>query len=103
RDTSKEALRELRGTLGVLRQVDEDAPTSPTAGLERLGELVERARATGLKVTLETTGAAPVVPPPVSLAAYRIVQESLTNITRHAQAEHAVIQVDYGADEFRIR
>lgn len=103
RDTSKEALRELRGTLGVLRQVDEDAPTSPTTGLERLGELADRARATGLDVTLETTGEAPVVPPPISLAAYRIVQESLTNITRHAQARNAVIQVRYTPDEFQVR
>ncbi|MFE9170534.1 sensor histidine kinase [Streptomyces kebangsaanensis] len=103
RDTSKEALRELRGTLGVLRQVDEEAPVSPTAGLERLGELADRARATGLEISLETTGEAPVVPPPISLAAYRIVQESLTNITRHAQARHAVIRVHYGPDEFRVR
>jgi signal transduction histidine kinase len=103
RDNSKEALRELRGTLGVLRQVDEEAPTAPAAGLERLGELAERARGTGLAVTLEIHGEAPVIPPQISLAAYRIVQESLTNITRHAQARHAVIEVRYAPQEFRVR
>ncbi|NGO73445.1 histidine kinase, partial [Streptomyces sp. SB3404] len=56
RDASKEALRELRGTLGVLRQADEEAPTAPVAGLERLGELTERAAATGLTVTVRTSG-----------------------------------------------
>ncbi|MDT0343381.1 sensor histidine kinase [Streptomyces litchfieldiae] len=103
RDTSKEALRELRATLGVLRQVDEDAPTAPApAGLERIGELADRAAATGLKVNVETTGEPPVVPPQISLAAYRIVQESLTNITRHAQADSATIRVDYAPGELRV-
>lgn len=103
RDTSKEALRELRGTLGVLRQVDEAAPTSPTAGLERLGELADRAAATGLDVRVVTHGEQPVLAPKISLAAYRIVQESLTNITRHAQATSARIEVRYSADELRVR
>ncbi|WP_049567815.1 sensor histidine kinase [Streptomyces sp. SBT349] len=104
RETSKEALRELRATLGVLRQVDEDAPTAPApAGLERLGELADRAAATGLEVGVETGGAPPVVPPQISLAAYRIVQESLTNITRHANARRASITVDYAPGELRVR
>lgn len=103
RDTSKEALRELRGTLGVLRQVDEAAPTAPTAGLDRLGELADRAAVTGLKVTVTVEGEQPVLSPTVSLAAYRIVQESLTNITRHAQAAHATIDVTYTPSELRVR
>ncbi|WP_220729627.1 sensor histidine kinase [Streptomyces radicis] len=103
RDASKEALRELRATLGVLRQVDEDAPTAPApAGLERLGELADRAAATGLDVRVDTSGAPPVVPPQISLAAYRIVQESLTNVTRHAGAEGAAITVDYAPGELRV-
>jgi signal transduction histidine kinase len=103
RDTSKEALRELRATLGVLRQVDEAAPTAPAAGLERIGELVERAGTTGLTATVETTGTPPVLPPQISLAAYRIVQESLTNVTRHARANRAVVHVEYAPGELRVR
>ncbi|MGP3968506.1 sensor histidine kinase [Streptomyces sp. 6N223] len=103
RETSREALRELRATLGVLRQVDEAAPTAPAAGLDRLGELAERAGAAGLDVTVETTGEPPVVPPQISLAAYRIVQESLTNVTRHARAAHAVVRVEYEPGELRVR
>ena len=102
RESSKEALRELRATLGVLRQVDEAAPVEPAAGLDRLGELAERARGTGLDLRVETTGEAPVLPPQISLAAYRIVQESLTNITRHSGAEHAVVRVAYATGEVRL-
>ncbi|RMI40853.1 sensor histidine kinase [Streptomyces triticirhizae] len=102
RDTSKEALRELRATLGVLRQVDEAAPVEPAAGLERLGELVERAAHAGLSISVETTGEAPVLSPNISLAAYRIVQESITNITRHANATRAVVRVAYAPGELRL-
>ncbi len=69
--TSKEALRELRGTLGVLRQGAEEAPTAPVSGLDRLGELVGRARATGLDVTTRTEGTPRPLPPALDLAAYR--------------------------------
>ncbi|MFE7867256.1 sensor histidine kinase [Streptomyces bacillaris] len=93
--TSKEALRELRSTLGALRGPDESAPTSPASGLDRLDELVARARATGIDVRLRTEGERRPLPPPVDLAAYRIVQESLTNVTRHARATGAVVTVDY--------
>lgn len=104
RDTSKESLRELRATLGVLRQVDEEAPTEPAGGLARIGELAERAeRAGGPRVTVETGGTPPVVPPQVSLAAYRIVQESLTNVTRHARATTATVRVEYAPGELRVR
>ncbi|UED84843.1 sensor histidine kinase [Streptomyces profundus] len=102
RDTSKEALRELRATLGVLRQVDEAAPVEPAAGLERLGELVHRAADSGLDIRVETTGEARVLSPGISLAAYRIVQESITNITRHARASEAVVRVAYTDRELRL-
>ncbi|MFC8825338.1 sensor histidine kinase [Streptomyces sp. NPDC057137] len=103
RDTSKEALRELRSTLGVLRQVDEQAPTAPAAGLDRVVELADRAAGiTGLKVSVESEGETPVVPPGISLAAYRIIQESLTNVTRHAGAAHATIAITYHPGELRV-
>ncbi|MET9296471.1 sensor histidine kinase [Streptomyces sp. NPDC003077] len=96
KESSREALRELRATLGVLRQVDEAAPTAPAAGLERLGELVASARLAGLDVRTRTGGAHGALPTEVDLAAYRIVQESLTNVARHAHATTVTVRVDRG-------
>ncbi|QKW08070.1 sensor histidine kinase [Streptomyces sp. NA04227] len=96
RDTSREALRELRATLGVLRQVDEAAPTVPAdAGLTEIAGLADRASTAGLSVrtVMEVPREVPRLPPQVGLAAYRIVQESLTNIVRHAEATEAVVTV----------
>ncbi len=102
KSTSKDALRELRSTLGILRGADEAAPTAPASGLAQLPELAERARSAGLDVRTKTQGSVRELPPPLDLAAYRIVQESLTNVARHAQATSATITVDYGADELRL-
>ncbi|MFF9632688.1 sensor histidine kinase [Streptomyces fradiae] len=93
--TSKDALRELRGTLGVLRQGAEEAPIAPVSGLGRLDELVGRARAAGLDVATRTEGTARRLPPALDLAAYRIVQESLTNVTRHARASEVLITLTW--------
>ncbi|MFF1508442.1 sensor histidine kinase [Streptomyces sp. NPDC058326] len=102
--TSKDALRELRATLGVLRRADEPTPTAPSSsGLALLGDLAERARGAGLDVRTESTGTPVPLPPPVDLAAYRIVQESLTNVTRHAGARTVRITLDWGADVVRLR
>ncbi|CAL9549407.1 sensor histidine kinase [Streptomyces sp. enrichment culture] len=101
--TSKDALRELRGTLGALRRSDEAAPTAPVSGLDRLDELVGRARAAGLDVTARTEGTPRPLPPALDLAAYRIVQESLTNVTRHARATAALITLAWTDDELRLR
>ncbi|MEU4064724.1 sensor histidine kinase [Streptomyces wedmorensis] len=102
--TSKDALRELRATLGMLRRADEATPTAPaSSGLALLGDLVERARGAGLDVRTSTTGAPVPLPPPVDLAAYRIVQESLTNVTRHAGAGTVRVTLDWGADAVRLR
>jgi signal transduction histidine kinase len=84
KEASKEALTEVRSVLGVLRQVDESAPRSPAAGLARLDDLVSRARAAGITVRTETDGEPRPLPAGVDLAAFRIIQESLTNVTRHA-------------------
>ncbi|MFB7031060.1 MULTISPECIES: sensor histidine kinase [unclassified Streptomyces] len=102
--TSKDALRELRATLGVLRRAGEATPTTPaSSGLALLGDLVGRARSAGLDVRTGVTGAPVPLPPPVDLAAYRIVQESLTNIARHAGARTVDIGLDWGADAVRLR
>ncbi|TYB41546.1 sensor histidine kinase [Actinomadura chibensis] len=95
KESSREALRDLRATLGVLRQADEEAPTAPAPGLDRIGDLVGAARAAGLTVRTELDGAADP-PTEVGLAAYRIVQESLTNVSRHAGAAEVVVSVAGG-------
>jgi signal transduction histidine kinase len=85
KEASKEALTEMRSVIGVLRrQGDDAAPRTPTAGLARLDELVARARSAGLTVHTEIEGSARPLPAGVDLAAFRIAQESLTNVTRHA-------------------
>ncbi|MGK5671303.1 sensor histidine kinase [Micromonospora sp. URMC 106] len=91
KQTSRETLSELRTTLGILRREGE-APIAPTPGLSRLYELVTTAGRSGLEVRTELTETRPL-PPEVDLAAYRIVQEALTNVTRHAGATAAVIRV----------
>ncbi|GAA3079196.1 sensor histidine kinase [Streptomyces roseofulvus] len=104
RTTSKDALRELRATLGVLRGADEAAPTAPPAsGLALLGDLATRARSAGLDVRTRVNGTPVPLPPPVDLAAYRIVQESLTNVTRHSAASTVTVTLDWEAATVRIR
>ncbi|MBB6345302.1 sensor histidine kinase [Nonomuraea muscovyensis] len=90
KDTSKETLRELRTTLGVLRQVDEDAPTAPTDSLARIDALVA---ASGLRVTTELSGSLDEVPVEVDLAAARIIREALTNVSRHSGTAEATLSV----------
>lgn len=100
KQTSRETLRELRTTLGILRQEGE-APTAPTPGLDRLDELVTTAGRSGLAIRTELTETRPL-PPEVDLAAYRIVQEALTNVTRHAGATAAVIRVRPDRDDVLV-
>lgn len=101
KETSREALRELRATLGVLRQVDEAAPTAPAPGLDRLADLVGSARLAGLDVRVESTGDGPL-PAELDLAAYRIIQESLTNVTRHARATTVTVRTERGPRHFTV-
>ncbi|OLT04564.1 hypothetical protein BJF90_22360 [Pseudonocardia sp. CNS-004] len=84
KQSSRDLLREMRSTLGVLRGVDEEPPHQPVAGLARLDELVEATRAAGLPVTVEIGGEPRELPPSVDTAAYRIIQEALTNARKHA-------------------
>ena len=102
KSVSKEALEELRTMLTTLRQDDDVAPRSPAPGLDRLPELIELTRAAGLTVEVEVTGKAPWLPGAVHLAAYRIVQESLTNVTRHAGRARVKVRVTYGDAEVRL-
>ena len=98
RAASAAALDELGSILGVLRQPGE-APRTPTADLRQLTDLVERAEADGVRVTSRVTGAVESVPPTVSTAAYRVVQEALTNTRRHAgPGVTADLSIDVGND-----
>jgi signal transduction histidine kinase len=84
RDASKEALRELRSVLDILRRVDEGLPRSPSAGLSSLSDLVSRASDAGWPVQVEVACDLRKLPAHVDGAAFRIVQEALTNVMRHA-------------------
>jgi signal transduction histidine kinase len=95
KSASKEALEELRTMLTTLRRDDDVAPRSPAPGLDRLPELIEVTRAAGLSVEVQIAGTAPPLPAAVQLAAYRIIQESLTNVARHARRARATVRVTY--------
>jgi signal transduction histidine kinase len=99
------ALDELRGILGVLRERDgNDVPLEPTPDLDGLGSLVDRFREGGSQIELDVQGERPdCIPEAVQLAAYRIVQESLTNATRHAPGTAARIRLGYETDRLRVR
>jgi signal transduction histidine kinase len=101
--SSRELLREMRSTLGVLRGVDAEAPHQPTPGLDRLDALLDDVRAAGLDVTLRTAGEPRALPTGVDLAAYRIVQESLTNTRRHSGAGTATVLIGYRDRELELR
>ncbi|GAA3444478.1 sensor histidine kinase [Planomonospora venezuelensis] len=97
KQASKDVLTEMRSLIGVLR---DDAPRSPTAGLDGLEELAGRS---GLDVTRRVTGRARPLPSGVDLAGYRIVQESLTNVVRHAPGSAVEVLLEYGARELLVR
>ena len=99
---SKEALNELRAMLAALRNSEEDAPRAPTPGLARLDELAELTRAAGIEVVVQTIGGCRVLPAALDLAAYRIVQESLTNVARHAGPATATVRLAYRTDGLDI-
>ncbi|GGK91704.1 sensor histidine kinase [Streptomyces flaveus] len=99
---SKEGLQELRATLGVLRQVDDEAPTAPSPGLSRIDELVSSAARAGLDVRIEQSGTHSPLPASVDLAAYRIVQESLTNAVKHSDARHVIVRIHHGDREVTL-
>jgi signal transduction histidine kinase len=106
-DVSKQALVELRTVLGVLRDVDasgaaEAAPLVPAPGLARLGDLVAHAAAVGLAVRVEQDGERVRLPADVDLAAYRIIQEALTNSARHSGGSRATVRLSYGGHGLRV-
>jgi signal transduction histidine kinase len=102
KQASNDALRELRSVLDILRQGAE-APRSPTSGLESLDGLVANAQAAGQAVRTRVAGTPRPLPAGVDLAAFRIVQEALTNVTRHAGKATATVLVGYGDGELTVQ
>jgi signal transduction histidine kinase len=92
--TSADALTDLRVTLGLLRERGETAPVSPALDLAALPELVEGVRSGGIDADVEIEVNGESVPSPVGQAAFRIVQEALTNVMRHAHATNAHVRVE---------
>ncbi|MFI6373731.1 sensor histidine kinase [Streptomyces sp. NPDC050546] len=96
--TTSSALRELKATLGLLRHNDDTLGSpglEPSPGLARLPELVAACESAGLEVTVATEGEPKPLSPGVDLTAFRIVQEALTNVTKHATADAAHVRLEY--------
>jgi signal transduction histidine kinase len=96
KQVSRETLVELRSVLGALRQVDEAAPRGPAPSLASIDELFARAAATGISTDVDVRGTARPLPVAADLAAYRIVQEALTNVARHSGTTAASVRIEYG-------
>lgn len=104
--TSREALAELRRMLAVLRQQDGTAtaaPLAPECGLAELDRLVSRTGLAGVQVSLTLQGASRELPAGIDMSAFRIIQESLTNVVRHAGGgARCVVTVSYDQDTVTI-
>ncbi|MDT0344947.1 sensor histidine kinase [Streptomyces litchfieldiae] len=102
-ETTSNALDDLRATVGLLRQSgDAPAPADPAPGLSRLPTLLDSFRRAGLEVSVHQEGTARPLPPGVDLTAYRIVQEALTNVTKHARTGSARVRVVWDRDRVTI-
>ncbi|GDY70951.1 hypothetical protein SAV31267_004360 [Streptomyces avermitilis] len=108
-------MTELRHVMGLLTVTDEGegpderanladtaAVPAPQPGLDQLEKLVGRVRDTGLPVDLIVTGPPRPLPPGLELAAYRVVQEALTNTVKHASGAAAAVTVEYGPEQLRV-
>jgi signal transduction histidine kinase len=98
KEASREALGELRSALDLLRQSGDTAPRKPAPGLGCLDDLTTAARTAGLQVAVEVEGEPVPLPASLDLAAYRIIQEAITNVIRHAAATRVRIRLTWAAD-----
>jgi signal transduction histidine kinase len=103
KDASKEALGELRSLIDLLRDDENPAPRSPAPTLAAIDDIVERSRHAGLTVTKNVVGQPRPLPAAVELAAYRIVQEGITNVVRHAHATQVEVVIGYADDALTVR
>jgi signal transduction histidine kinase len=103
RSASTESMAELAAVVGVLRGGDhESVPRAPAPGLDQVEELAEAARETGLRVMTWIAGPRRPLPQAVDLTAYRIVQEALTNVVRHANASTVSVSIDFTDDAVQV-
>jgi signal transduction histidine kinase len=102
RGSAREALGEMRRLLGVLREDDDGGALAPQPGLAQLPALLESARAAGLRITVTEHGEPRDLHGSLDLSAYRIVQEALTNVRRHAPGEAADLHLDWASDRLTI-
>ncbi len=100
--TSRDAIVEMRHLLQALRPLDGPEPTDPQPGLHRIGELVQGLRGAGYDLTVRADGVDESLPPGLSLSAYRVVEEALTNVTRHSAARTADVTVVVTVDEVTV-
>jgi signal transduction histidine kinase len=101
-ETTAAALRELKATVGLLRQDDDSSDLAPAPGLGRLPDLVDMCATVGLEVTVTVEGQRRPLPPVLDLTAYRIVQEALTNVTKHAATRTAEVRLVYTAHHLTL-
>lgn len=101
KEISARALYDLRSTLGVLRE-ESGAPTGPAPSMQLVPELVEQARGTGLAIDLRMEGSPAGLPAALGAGIYRIVQEGLTNVMRHAEGADAIVHIAVGAEEVEV-
>jgi signal transduction histidine kinase len=100
---TRSALEELHATVGLLREPgDSPVPTRPVVGLTGLGELIAAYRRSGLAVDHQIQGTVRPLPPAADLTAYRVIQESLTNVCKHAGSQIARLQLSYQPDALSI-
>jgi signal transduction histidine kinase len=100
--SGRQALRELRRLLGVLRDAELSPTLGPQPGLEDVKSLVEQARSAGTPVDVSVVGVAPSLPAGLDLAAFRIVQEALTNVLKHAPGRSTNVLIGYRFDGLEL-
>ena len=101
-ETGRAGLAEMRRLIGVLTDADEAASTAPMPGLAELDPLLDTVRAAGLPVEVVRTGTPRDLPAGADLAAYRVIQESLTNALKHAGPASARVSMDFAPDRLTI-
>ena len=102
-ETSSMTLSELRATLDVLRGQDADTDRQPVPGVERIPELLDTARLAGLAADFQVTGSPRPLGRPQEITLYRVAQEAVTNVVKHADATTMTLALEYGADGVRMR
>ena len=100
--TNTQALGDMRRLLSLLRETDDPGGNAPAPSLARLDALLGELRDSGLPVSLTVTGTGAEVPPGVDTSAYRIIQEALTNVVKHAGSATASVSIAYGVDDLEI-